>query len=125
MRLGATGAANSQSENLSREDIDALFAFAKVADGKVIYSLHGAKAAETAKYVWDNYRPWLDYFAFDNEPDGRADRFDDWRMVVTKVRDVIPDAKFAESNKGLQFEAAFGQYAPQQPKRWACVRPSD
>src|SRR5215471_10024457 len=52
LRLGATGSANSGSRNLSHEDIDALFAFAKATEIKVIYSLHYADGVETAKYVW-------------------------------------------------------------------------
>src|SRR5579862_8966499 len=71
LRLGATGSPTSDSPNLNHEDIDALFAFAKATGIKVIYSLHYAQGPETAKYVWDNYRPYVDYFAFDNEPDGR------------------------------------------------------
>ena len=71
LRLGATGSPTSGTENLSHADIDSLFAFAKATDIKVIYSLHFADGVATAKYVWDNYRPYLDYFAFDNEPDGR------------------------------------------------------
>ena len=50
----------------------ACLAFAKATDIKVIYSLHALDAAGTAKYIWDNYRPYVDCFAFDNEPDGRA-----------------------------------------------------
>ncbi|MGZ4973288.1 MAG: glycosyl hydrolase family 79 C-terminal domain-containing protein [Limisphaerales bacterium] len=96
VRLGATGSARSETANLTHDEIDALFAFAKATDVKVIFSLHAADAGETAKYVWDHYRPWLDYFAFDNEPDGRSQQFfDDWRIVVRNVTNAVPDAKFA------------------------------
>jgi hypothetical protein len=96
IRMGATGSATSEAPNLTREEIDALFSFAKATDVKVIFSLHAAGAAETAKYVWDNYRPWLDYFAFDNEPDGRAEKFfKDWHIVVQDVTNAVPDAQFA------------------------------
>lgn len=109
LRLGATGSSTSGGKNLPPEDIDALFAFAKATDIKVIYSLHGNGAAATAKYVWDHYRPWLDCFAFDNEPDKRAGNddqdntkanagknyFQDWREVVTSVRAALPEAMFA------------------------------
>src|SRR5215467_11512547 len=37
LRLGATGSATSGTQNLNHEDIDALFAFAKATDLKVIY----------------------------------------------------------------------------------------
>jgi len=100
VRLGATGASTSGGQNLVHADIDALFAFAKVTGIKVIYSLHGNGAALTAKYVWDNYRQFLDYFAFDNEPDGRASRdggayFEDWRTVSKSVLEAVPGTKFA------------------------------
>jgi hypothetical protein len=96
VRIGATGSTTSEAPNLNREEIDALFSFAKATDLKVIFSLHAAGAAETAKYVWDHYRPWLDYFAFDNEPDGRAEKFfADWRIVVQNVTNAVPDAMFA------------------------------
>lgn len=73
LRLGATGSANSGAQNLNHADIDALFAFAKAADIKVIYSLHYAEGVATAEYVWENYRPYVDCFAFDNEPDNRLE----------------------------------------------------
>ena len=107
LRLGATGAANSGTKNLSHDDIDALFAFAKAADIKVLYSLHFADGLETAKYIWARYRPYLDCFAFDNEPDGRLDGgsgaaaanpknyFTTWRKFAKDVAAAIPGAKFA------------------------------
>jgi hypothetical protein len=109
LRLGATGSSTSGGENLSHADIDALFAFAKATDIKVIYSLHGNGAAATAQYVWEHYRPFLDCFAFDNEPDKRAGNdaqddsqapagknyFTDWRSVAQSVLAVLPEAKFA------------------------------
>jgi hypothetical protein len=72
LRLGATGSTKSDAPNLDDADIDSLFGFAKATDIKVIYSLHAHNGPATAKYIWDHYRPWLDCFAFDNEPDGRA-----------------------------------------------------
>jgi hypothetical protein len=107
LRLGATGSANSGAQNLSHEDIDALFAFARATDIKVIYSLHYAGGTTTAKYVWDNYRPYLDFFAFDNEPDNRLeggsgaatgnpkDYFTTWREFAKAVTEAAPGAKFA------------------------------
>jgi hypothetical protein len=107
LRLGATGSANSGAQNLSHDDIDALFAFARATDIKVIYSLHFAGGVPTAKYVWDNYRPYLDCFAFDNEPDNRLeggsgaeaanskDYFTTWRDFAKAVTEAVPGAKFA------------------------------
>lgn len=103
LRLGATGSSSSDMKNLDQADIDSLFAFAKATDIKVIFSLHAADAGATAKCVWDNYRPNLDYFAFDNEPDGHVDKatakgsnyFADWRYVAKMVTSAVPGAKFA------------------------------
>jgi hypothetical protein len=63
-------------------DIDNLFAFVRAAGvQKVIYSLrlletnsalnYAATNAAIAKYIWNNYRPYLDCFALGNEPDLR------------------------------------------------------
>lgn len=107
LRLGATGSTRSDSPNLDDSDIDSLFAFAKATDIKVIYSLHAMNGPATAKYVWDHYRPWLDCFAFDNEPDGRAlgggsgaeaGRFagymDEWTTFARSVMNAAPGAMF-------------------------------
>lgn len=106
VRLGATGSPTSGTANLPHEDIDALFAFAKAADVKVIYSLHFADGPATAKYIWEHYRPYVDYFAFDNEPDGRLhddaasvaarqDYFSSWHDFSQSVMKAAPGAKFA------------------------------
>ena len=107
LRLGAIGSPTSGTPNLAHADIDSLFAFAKATDIKVIYSLHFADGPATSKYVWDNYRPYVDYFAFDNEPDGRLnaddatadtsqpDYFTSWRDFARTVVAAAPGAKFA------------------------------
>ena len=107
LRLGATGSMHSDTPNLDNADIDSLFAFAKATDIKVIYSLHALNDAATAKYVWDHYRPWLDCFAFDNEPDGRAlgggsgaeagrfaDYMAEWNSVARSAMNAAPGAMF-------------------------------
>ena len=63
LRLGATGSASSGTKNLNHDDIDALFAFAKATDIKVLYSLHYVEGPATAKYVWEKYRQYVDCFA--------------------------------------------------------------
>lgn len=93
LRLGATGGADGNEKNLDFADIDSLFAFAQATDIKVIYSLHAQDSAATAKYIWDHYRPWLDCFAFDNEPDHRWD-LAGWRGVARTVTATVPGAKF-------------------------------
>lgn len=107
LRLGATGSPNSGARNLNRTDIDSLFAFAKATHIKVIYSLHYLDGVATAKYVWDHYRPWLDCFAIDNEPDNRrkggsgaavgkyTNYLAGWRTLASAVTNILPGAKFA------------------------------
>ncbi len=107
LRLGATGSPTSGTQNLSHDDIDSLFAFAKSAGIKVIYSLHFADGVATAKYVWGNYGPYVDCFAFDNEPDsrlnddsaaaaaGRTSYFESWKDFAKSVTAAVPGAKFA------------------------------
>ncbi len=102
LRLGATGSPGSGIENLHHEDIDALFAFAQATDLHVIYSLHYAGGPETAKYIWDHYQPWLDCFAFDNEPDGRLnentghkDYFGTWMDFAQSITNAVPGARLA------------------------------
>lgn len=98
-------------------DIDQLFAFAKAADAKVIYSFrlyHGdpTNAAALAKYIWQNYQPLLDCFAIGNEPNVKSYRFPPfgtgtdpaitnyssylatWRKFATAITNAVPDAKF-------------------------------
>jgi len=107
LRLGATESLGSNAANLDHADIDALFAFAKATDIRVIYSLHARDSTATAKYVWDNYRSYLDYFAFDNEPDnlklggsgtavGSYENYlANWKNFAKAVTGVAPGAKFA------------------------------
>ena len=121
LRLGATGSTHSDSPNLDDADIDSLFAFAKATDIKVIYSLHALNGAATAKYVWDHYRPWLDCFAFDNEPDGRAlgggsgaeagnfaGYMAEWNSVARSAMNAAPGAMFTGPDAaGRVFSARF------------------
>lgn len=106
LRLGATGSSNSGSSNLDNADIASLFDFAKATDIKVIYSLHWRDGLNTAKYVWGNYQPWLDCFAYDNEPDNRAEGgsgtaagsyiayLNGWQNFAQSIATAIPGAKF-------------------------------
>lgn len=98
-------------------DIDQLFAFAKAADAKVIYSFrlyHGdpTNAAALAKYIWQNYRTRLDCFAIGNEPNVKSYLYPPfgtgtdpaitnytsylatWRKFAATITNAVPDAKF-------------------------------
>ena len=101
-------------------DIDSLFAFAKAADVKVIYSfrlLNGDKtnAAALARYIWQNYRVQLDSFAIGNEPDWKSyhnkdpkianypSYLADWRDFAQTIIAVVPDAKFSGPDTGSDY----------------------
>lgn len=76
----------------TRKDIDALFRFAKAAGVKVIYSLrllngNPKEDASTAKYIWDNYRKYLDCFAIGNEPDRHS-----YHLSDPHIYETIPEA---------------------------------
>jgi hypothetical protein len=101
-------------------DIDSLFAFAKAADVKVIYSfrlLNGSKtnAAALAKYIWQNYRPQLDSFSIGNEPDWKAyhnkdpkitdypSYLADWKDFAKAIVAAVPEAKFSGPDTGSDY----------------------
>lgn len=107
LRIGATGSPTSGTANLDHAAIDSLFGFAKATGIKVIFSLHALDAVATAQYVWTNYHDYVDCFAFDNEPDGRAltggsgaasanyKKFiDGWAGIAQSVVAALPDARF-------------------------------
>ena len=74
LRVGGNTAERETVKIPDKADIDSLFAFARAAGVKVIYTLRltgnkPADAAKTAKYIVDNYRPELTCFALGNECD--------------------------------------------------------
>ncbi|HTS19889.1 MAG TPA: hypothetical protein VMP11_20100 [Verrucomicrobiae bacterium] len=74
LRVGGNTAERSTVKVPDKADIDSLFGFARAAGVKVIYTLrlsdsNTVAAAQTAKYIMDNYRPELTCFALGNEPD--------------------------------------------------------
>ena len=118
LRLGGTTVEGTNNAVPDQTAIDDVFGFAKAAGVKVIYSLpllngNSASNATTARYIWNRYRPELEYFAIGNEPDVRRylyppfgmgtdpaiTNYDSflavWRSFVKAITDVVPDAKFA------------------------------
>jgi len=84
-------------------DIDSLFAFAKAADVKVIFTLrlrqsNPEDAVKVAKYVMDHYQPQLICFAIGNEPNVFDKTYsayhDDLIKYMSAILAVAPDAKF-------------------------------
>ncbi len=81
------------------KDIDALFRFAKATDIKVIYSFRlqngdAKQNASYAKYIWDNYRDYLDCFSIGNEPDNYSEFSRQWKIMADAIVKVVPEAKF-------------------------------
>jgi len=103
-------------------DIDSLFAFARLANVKVIYCLRlckgsPAEAAKTAKYISDRYGDLLDCFSIGQEPSAypveavdqrpasermgvNAEHYtysafrDEWRRFAKVILETVPNAKF-------------------------------
>lgn len=108
---------------LSHADIDNLFAFARAADLKVIFSvqlLNGNLADDvaTAQYVWHKHRSQLEWLAIGNEPDEPDYRYPPfgkgtdrtitnyftylakWRRFAAAVTNALPGVTFAAPDTG-------------------------
>ncbi len=90
-------------------DIDSLFAFARAADVKVIYTLRlrdGSitNAAATAKYIAQHYQSQLECFAIGNEPNFYFKTYsayrDEWKKYAAAITTEVPDAKFCGPSAG-------------------------
>ena len=84
-------------------DADSLFAFAKAAGVKVIYTLRlrqgsAENAVPIAKYIEQHYPAQLACFAIGNEPDVFTKEYsvyhDEWKKYVAAITAVAPGAKF-------------------------------
>ncbi|HEX3627355.1 MAG TPA: glycosyl hydrolase family 79 C-terminal domain-containing protein [Verrucomicrobiae bacterium] len=118
LRLGGSTVEGLKAAHPSHAAIDGVFGFAKAANLDVIYSLplengNPSDDAQTALYIWKNYRPWLECFAIGNEPDIRryhyppfgsgsdpaitnyASYLGRWRAFAAAIAHAVPGAKFA------------------------------
>jgi hypothetical protein len=106
-------------------DIDQLFAFARAANVKVIYSLrlletnatlhYAPLDASIARYIRTHYQPQLACFAIGNEPDWKSFHKQDrqitnlttylarWQEVAAAVTSAVPGAQFAGPDTGCNF----------------------
>lgn len=99
LRVGGGSVDDPQTPIPGPKDIDALFRFAKAAGVKVIYSLRlkegdAAQNASIAKYIWDNYRDYLDCFTIGNEPNQYSTFSQQWKSMADEIVKVVPEAKF-------------------------------
>lgn len=103
LRLGGNSVDVAATPTPSKADLDALFAFARAADVKVIYSVRlkdGSieAAVNQARYIWENYADLLDYFAIGNEP-GYYKNYEEqyqprWDALLKAMQQVAPEARF-------------------------------
>lgn len=116
-------------------DVDQLFAFARAADVKVIYSFrllncNVANAAAVARYIWQNYRSQLDCFAVGNEPDWPSYLNKDpkitnypswlavWKIYARAIGDSAPGAKFAAPDTGSNYPVPGAQDTTFNGQSW-------
>jgi len=131
LRMGGSSSdTNSLGYHPSFGDIDALFRFVKAANVKVIYSLRLQNGnpsidASAAKYVWDNYKQYIDCFAIGNEPDNyfRDTVIHDystfiprWRHFVSVISAAVPEAKFGGPDNATDGSAWAVNFAKDEKK---------
>ena len=118
LRLGGSTVEGTNAAIPNIADIDNVFAFARAAGVKVIYSLpllngNSMANAGTAQYIWQHYRQLLDCFAIGNEPDIRRYHYPPfgsgmdpattnyasylvaWRKFAAAIANAVPGATFA------------------------------
>lgn len=103
LRVGGNTADNPAVPIPDNADIDSLFAFARAAGVKVIYTLRlregdPASAAKIARYIMDHDRAELACFAVGNEPNVYEHTFPVYRAQLNRfmaaITAVAPEAKF-------------------------------
>lgn len=117
LRLGGGTADLPDYDIPGLKDIDNLFAFARVAGVKVIYSLRLLNGstnidATLARYIWMHYRSQLACFAIGNEPDWKSYHHSDpritnytsylaaWNDFAAAITNAAPGARFAAPDTG-------------------------
>ena len=103
LRVGGNTAERATVNIPNEKDIDALFAFAKEADLKVIYSVRLQKntpeaAAKIAKYVSEKYGDRLSCFILGNEPN-KDMKYGEFLAEWKKFREVIVRPEYVPSAK--------------------------
>ncbi|HZM05902.1 MAG TPA: glycosyl hydrolase family 79 C-terminal domain-containing protein [Candidatus Saccharimonadales bacterium] len=129
LRIGGSTVDGNGNFTPANRDMDALFRFAQAAGVKVIFSVRlfkgdAAQDASAAKYIWDNYRQYLDCFSIGNEPEMYRKKDPDitdyptylakWRTFASAITNVVPKAKFGGPDSG-----------PGRPSSWGTRFASD
>lgn len=119
IRVGG-GSVDANNTTPTNYDIDAFFRFAKAIDANVVYSvrlLNGNITDDTniVKYVWNNYKQYIDCFSIGNEPDWSSYHnqdpvitnyptyLTDWRKFATAILTAVPEAKFGGPDTGSNY----------------------
>ncbi len=103
LRIGGNTADRPTIKVPSTSDLDSLFAFAKAAEVRVIYTLRmrdgePKDAAELAKHIMEHYKPLLACFAIGNEPNVFSKEYpayrEAWQKYMEAVTAAAPEARF-------------------------------
>jgi hypothetical protein len=103
LRVGANAVDDPRILIPQEKDVDSLFAFARAAGVKVIYSFrlkngNPANSARLARYITDHYADGLDCFAIGNEPQFYFKSYDEyfaqWKPHYDAILKAVPNAKF-------------------------------
>jgi hypothetical protein len=105
LRIGGNTAERLSVNIPNKTDIDSLFAFAKLAGVKVIYTVRMANntpeaAAEIVKYIMDKYEENVSCFIVGNEPD-KDYKYPQFLEEWKKFTSVIVSPKYAPAAKFL------------------------
>ena len=130
LRVGGNTADRPALPTPSKVDVDSLFAFAKAADVKVIYTLRLNQgslpaATEMANYITRYYAKQLDCFAIGNEPNvfskEYASYLAEWKRYAAEITAPTnsPEAKFCgpstspgHESWAARFANEFGSHGP-------------
>lgn len=135
LRVGG-GSVDSNKIEPGYEDIDHLFAFARAAGLKVVYSFRllngdGAHNAEIAGYIWDNYSDALDCFSIGNEPDWDSyhktdpdikdypSYMDKWTSFANIIKSAVPEAVFTGPDTGSNYPVTGAKNTDWNGKSWS------
>ena len=128
----------------SNTDIDAFFRFVKEINASIIYSvrlLNGNITDDTniVKYVWGNYKQYIDCFAIGNEPDFHSYHTVDpqiyetspgvpgtaypsylnkWRSFAAAITTAVPLVKFGGPDTGSNYPIPGGSNTSYNGKTW-------
>jgi hypothetical protein len=121
LRVGGNTAERSTIPIPNKIDIDSLFAFAKAAEVKVIYTVRmegntPQAAAEVVRYVMDRYKDYVSCITVGNEPNKHwtyNEYLDEWKKFVAVITSSAysSDAKFCAPSTTPQAVPWAGQFA--------------